>query len=195
MSWITVKIKEYSDLYFPDECPNCLATPSDEIIRIQRTVGFNMFRVTYSIDCPFCKTCAEFFKQRDKIRSKFSIYTLVSLGLVILITMLLIEPLHLMGYEFIYPLIVLLITWLIIYLKYLDAVNKIPLNHGYVKRGEPIRIIRSGRKMLSDKYFLIISILNPKYAKLFIEKNTINNPKYNERTLKSSLDLLELKRQ
>ena len=48
--------------------------------------------------------------------------------------------------------------------------------------------------MFSDKSFLIISILNPKYAKLFIEKNTINNPKYNERVLKSALDLLELQR-
>lgn len=194
MSWTTINIKEYSDLYFPDECPNCLVTPSNEFVRIKRTVGLNLLKITYAINWPFCKTCMEFFKQRNRLKNRFSIYTLIALGIIFITTIILLEPLNLGGSGLIYPLIVLLITGLLIYLKYRNLLSKIPLNPGHIIKDDTVKIIRGGKKMFSDKRFLIISILNPKYAKLFIEKNIINNPKYNEQALKSALDLLELQK-
>jgi len=192
MKWLKIKIKDYDTLNFPDACPNCLSSPSNQIVRIEKIIHAHFVNITYSIDWPHCQTCADFFKKRGELWKIYSIYILIALGIVVVGLALLATTFAFGGLGFIYAAIAFSVLSLLIYLKYRKVVSVMPLKTGHIRKGDVVKIHCNGKSVFSGKNFLTISLLNPQYAKLFLEKNVSLNLKYNPRTLKSALDLLEL---
>ena len=177
---------------FPDECPNCLTIPSDTPVRIERIIHAHIVNITYSIDWPHCQTCANFFRKRSELWKIYSIYILIALGVVAVGLALFATTFDFGWYAFVYAGVTFSAIALIIYLKYNKVVSTIPLKAGHIRKSDVVKIHRNGKSVFSGKNFLIISLLHPQYAKLFLEKNASLNLKYNPRALKSALDLLEL---
>lgn len=180
-------------MQFPEECPNCLTKPTDCIVHFSITVGIDFLRVTYKIDIPHCQTCVDFITQKKKLIKRYSIYTLLVLGAVIIGLTALSTLYNISGTTFIYGSMTFPIILIVFWARYRKLESKIPINPGSVKRGYAVELIRCIKRTFSDKSILSIKFLNPRYAKLFIEKNKAVNPKYNKYALEHALNRLELK--
>ncbi|HLD35329.1 MAG TPA: hypothetical protein VJC37_01300 [Planctomycetota bacterium] len=188
MRWVRVKINKYQDLFFPNECPNCLKTPANIPCQIQGEVTVPLFYTrSFVIDWLYCESCANLLNQIGKLWRRYSIYTFIAFAVIFAVTLIGYFKFNL-GTNLIYSAIaVFVISVVVLLVAYIRVFKAIPLAFGQV-RGPAIKLHHAGRKPLSFNNLLDISFQRAKYAQLFIEKNRSNNLRYNETKLKFALE-------
>jgi len=163
---------EFDDISFPDECPNCLATPATSPVRLSRHSGG--LEVWTTSGWPHCTGCADDarWKQGRLGLLKWLIVSGVSLTVVSLLAYFeggLVPDIFCFvaaagGIGFV----------LLSVLFYRKSLHGRPRRANASTVGAGVELIRSGTSVLSGKQFLDIKLLNERYAEAFRRANKID---------------------